>query len=452
MVRPALALLLASAAFAQAPQITGYWEGVLASPAGRLRIGVHISQEAAALQGKLDSIDQSAFGLSLENVIFEQNELRFELRVAGASYKGVLNDAGDEISGTFTQGGDMPLVLKKTARSAEPPKRPQVPVKPYPYKEDDVTFPNKSAEGVTLAGTLTMPRGKAPFPAVVLITGSGPQDRNESLMGHKPFLILADRLTRQGIAVLRYDDRGTAGSTGNFAGATTQDFATDAAAAVDYLKTRSEIAPARIGLLGHSEGGIVAPLVANSRRDIAFVVLLAGTALPGDKIIIGQSAAILKAQGAAEDMIRRQQVAQESIFTAVKDAADEASAAENIRKIVGESPRAAAQIKSVTSPWFRNFLCYDPAPALAKLTVPVLALNGELDLQVLARENLPVIEASLKEGGNPDYRVMRLPNLNHLFQTAKTGAPAEYGQIEETMAPAALDVISNWIRAHTGLQ
>lgn len=452
MGRIAIALIPLLAAWAQAPPVIGYWEGTLAAPSGRLRIGVHVSQGDGGLTGKLDSIDHGAFGLPLQDVVLDNSEFRFVLKVAGASFKGTLNEAGTEISGTFTQGGDLPLVLKKTVKSAEPPKRPQVPAKPYPYKEEEVTFENKSAEGVTLAGTLTSPRGQGPFPAAVLISGSGPQDRDETLMGHKPFLVLADHLTRQGIAVLRYDDRGTARSTGKFAEATTQDFATDASAAVDYLKSREDIDSGKIGLVGHSEGGIIAPIVAVNRQDLAFIVLLAGTAVPGDQVIVRQEQALLKAQGVGEEVMARQMAMQEAIFAAVKESKDAAEAAERVRKIVGNSPQAEARIRAVSSPWLRNFLVYDPAPTLAKVNVPVLALNGELDLQVLPGQNVPVMEAALKDGGNPDYRVVRLPNLNHLFQTATTGSPSEYGLIEETMAPVALETISKWIRAHTGIQ
>lgn len=449
-------LLLALSALLQKPAIEGDWMGTLDTPGGKLRVVVHVSRSSeGALAGMLDSPDQGAFGLHLQDVAFEGSEFRFALKVAGASFKGALNEAGAEIAGTFTQGGDMPLVLKKSDKPPEAPKRPQVPAKPYPYREEQVTFENKGVS-IRLGGTLTLPPGKGPHPAAVLISGSGPQDRDESLMGHKPFLILADHLTRQGIAVLRYDDRGIGASGGKLGEGTSEDFATDTSSAVDYLKSRSEIDPKRIGLIGHSEGGIIAPMVEVRRQNadpgIAYLVLMAGTAVTGEEVLYAQGQAILKINGAGEEVRERQKAAQKAFFDVVRNVKDPAEAEAQMRKTIGESPQITQQIKTVNSPWFRFFLFYDPAPTLAKVKAPVLAINGELDSQVLPDQNLPVLEAALKKGGNEDYRIARLGGLNHLLQTAKTGGPGEYAQIEETMSPVALETISAWVRAHTGLK
>jgi uncharacterized protein len=287
---------------------------------------------------------------------------------------------------------------------------------------------------------------------VVLITGSGPQNRDEELMGHKPFLVLADHLTRQGIAVLRYDDRGVGKSTGSFASATSEDFAGDAWAAWQKLSTRPDIDPKRIGLLGHSEGGLIAPMLAAAHPEIAFVVMLAGPGVTGEQIMLAQSAAIMKASGAPQAAIDANVSIQKQVFAILREETSTARIVERLGAIpVGTKEASAALVKQSSSPWLRFFAFYDPAPALAKVRCPVLALGGALDLQVLPDQNLPAIESTLKQGGNTDVTVVRMPGLNHLFQSAKTGLPAEYAQIEETMAPAALETITTWIRKRVGL-
>jgi pimeloyl-ACP methyl ester carboxylesterase len=303
---------------------------------------------------------------------------------------------------------------------------------------------------------------------VLLITGSGPQDRDETIFGHKPFLVLADYLTRRGIAVLRVDDRGVGGSSGSTSKSTTADFADDVLAGVAFLKGRPEVNAAEIGLIGHSEGGVIAPLVASRSRDIAFIVLLAGTGLPGDQILSLQAAAILKLAGADAELLARQRALQERIFTLVRQEKDNAAAEKKIRAVLEEAlarmkkedktgalqslsglSSADAQVQAALSPWFRHFLDYDPRPALRKVTCPVLALNGDKDVQVPAKVNLKAIADALKEAGNKDVTTQELPNLNHLFQTCKTGAVTEYAALEETIAPAALEMIAQWIAERT---
>jgi pimeloyl-ACP methyl ester carboxylesterase len=299
---------------------------------------------------------------------------------------------------------------------------------------------------VTLAATLTVPQGKGPFPAVVLITGSGPQDRDESLLGHKPFLVLSDYLTRHGIAVLRADDRGTAKSTGDFSTGTTADFATDTEAGIIYLRTRPEIDPHKIGLIGHSEGGVIAPMIAARNKDVAFIVMMAGTGVPGDAVLVAQGEAIQIAGGMSPDEAAKKAAKEKEILTLVETEKDEAVLEKEMKeKMAGDIPenQMGAQIKQVTSPWFRYFLTYDPAIALRKVTCPVLAMNGSLDKQVLPDQNLPAIRKALAD--NPRAEVDELPGLNHLFQTAKTGSPSEYAQIDETISPVALDKMASWI-------
>ncbi len=349
--------------------------------------------------------------------------------------------------------------------------RPQEPKPPYPYYEEEVFFLNEKHR-IRLAGTLTLPQSEGPFPAVVLITGSGPQDRNEDMFGHKPFLVLADHLTRLGIAVLRVDDRGVGKSTGSFSEATSQDFAADVLAGIDYLKTRNEIDHGKIGLLGHCEGGLIAPMVAAESRDVAFMVMMAGPSLKGEQIVVGAGGADLKGGWMSDELVAENRATQERIFAIIKEEKDRGVAEIKIRKeaevfrdlaarIKTEAPESkkkiaeavAAAIESQTqlflSRWFRFYLMYDPRTALMKIKCPVLAVNGERDIQVPAKENLEAIRQALESGGNKDFTVLLLPNLNHLFQTAESGAISEYEQIEETLSILALDTVSNWILKHT---
>jgi uncharacterized protein len=339
-------------------------------------------------------------------------------------------------------------------------KRPQEPQKPYPYYTEDVTFQNISAR-VDLAGTLTLPTTESPYPVVILISGSGAQNRNEEISGHKPFLIIADHLTRNGIAVLRYDDRGVGKSTGNFGEATTVDFATDVASAVAYLKTRKEINKYNIGLIGHSEGGIVAPMVASSSEDVAFIVLLASPGIELRKVLMKQQELIPRAMGASEAEIQKSIEINEKAFEMISTSDDRNALKASLAKLIEENydvipaklrpPNMTKeqvmtmQSESLSSPWFQNLLNYNPVPTLGKVTCPVLALNGEKDIQVTPKENLTGISDALINGGNTNVTVKELAGLNHLFQNCETGSLTEYGTIEETFSPLALKIISEWI-------
>jgi fermentation-respiration switch protein FrsA (DUF1100 family) len=301
---------------------------------------------------------------------------------------------------------------------------------------------------------------------VVLVSGSGPQDRDEALFGHKPFLVLADHLARSGIGVLRYDDRGVGESEGDFASATTEDFATDALAAVDYLVEHPGADPARVGIIGHSEGGIVAPIAATRSRRVAFVVSLAGTGIPGRDLLELQTRKILEASGVPAPLVELNGRLQERFLNLVQEAGDAEGALEVAREELegawGGLPQAAIealglaaqvdraleeQVRRIASPWLFFFLSFDPATVLEKVTVPVLAVNGSLDLQVPPDPNLRLIRQALERGGNQSGTVVELEGLNHLFQTAESGLPSEYGRIEETMAPQVLHLVSDWILA-----
>jgi len=387
-------------------------------------------------------------GLPATKVTRDGATVKVDIEKIGGTFEGQVAADSNSIVGTFTQGGPTPLVLHRLKDESEIElRRPQNPTKPYPYHGEDVTYDNK-IQNVTLAATLTIPQGKGPFPAVVLITGSGPQDRDESLLGHKPFLVLSDYLTRHGIAVLRADDRGTAKSTGDFSTATTADFATDTEAGIAYLKTRAEIDPHKIGLIGHSEGGIIAPMIAARNPDVAFIVMMAGSGVPGDEILVAQVQAIAESSGKTHEEAVKTAAKQREILALVKSEKDPAVLEKELKeKLSGEGLEAQAgiEIKALTSPWFRYFMAYDPATALRKVTCPVLAINGEKDMQVPPKQNLPAIRKALEQAGNKHFEVDELPGLNHLFQTAKTGSPAEYASIEETISPVALDKVSSWI-------
>lgn len=431
--------------------IDGTWEGTL-DVGQKLRLVLHLTTTKDGLGATLDSPDQGAASIAATGARREGAMLTVEIATIGAKYQGTIAKDLSAIDGTFSQGGgSFPLALKRGAAAqpdAKPaePRRPQNPVKPYPYRAEDLKYPNPGA-GIELAATLTIPAGKGPFPAVVLVTGSGQQDRDESLLGHKPFLVLSDYLTRKGIVVLRSDDRGAGGSGGDFAAATTADFATDVEAAVAYLKTRPEVDPHRIGLAGHSEGGVIAPMVAARNRDIAFIVMMAGSGVPGDQIIVAQVVAGAEAAGVNHENAVAAGVQERRILDLVVHEKDEAVLKQKLSAELKDFPPAQFDIvyRQLTSPWYRYFLSYDPGTALRKVTCPVLAINGEKDTQVPPGLNLPAIRKALQEGGNQHFEVDQLPGLNHLFQHAKTGAVTEYAAIEETFSPEVLEKIAAWI-------
>lgn len=441
--------------------LSGDWMGSLKVPGNELRIVFHIAFDSTGLPTvTLDSPDQGAKGIPASDLTISDGVVRLNVSVIGGSYEGVLDHEKRIMSGKWNQGGQsFPLEMTFYEELPEA-RRPQNPRKPYPYKEEMVRFENKR-DSVTLAGTLTCPRSGQPVPAAVLISGSGAQDRDETIFDHHPFRVIADHLTRSGVAVLRYDDRGVGESTGNFTASTSVDFKRDVLAAVRFLKTRKEINPGKIGLIGHSEGGIIAPMAAAESEDIAFIILLAGSAVPGEEIIQAQTKLLFKAAGKSNRAIEANLKLQEALFQVLKNEPDRNKAAKKIRAVNNTflettDPEILAELglnetilkgqtQSLNLPWMRFFLIYDPAVTLKKVKCPVLALNGSKDLQVPARQNLDVIAGTLKEAGHPDYTVEELPDLNHLFQKAETGHVSEYGKIEQTFSPVALERISEWI-------
>lgn len=443
----------------QNEKFTGTWEGTLQAGVD-LKIVFHIAKDGKV---KADSPDQSAFGLPCSDAIINQNEIRFEITEVKASYTGKLvNDSTME--GIFTQGVDLPLTLKKKGNPGLR-KRPQTPLPPFPYSTEEVIYPNADST-LRFGATLSIPAGKGPFPAVVLITGSGPQNRDEEILGHKFFMVLADHLTRNGILVLRADDRGVGKSTGNFSKATSEDFAKDISTHVDYLLTRNEVNKKWIGLIGHSEGGMIAPMVAAARKDIAFLVLMAGPGVKCMDLLVEQNVAIARTAGTSEaamdglrTLFRKMATAvlatadMKTAFASASAIADDwaAQTDSSIQQSLGvETKKKRDQyVRSLVlefqTPWFRYFLQFDPAPWLQKIKCPVLAINGEKDIQVISGQNLPGMKAALKKSKSKNYEVKELPGLNHLFQTCTACNTGEYGELEETLSPLALNSISEWL-------
>ncbi len=435
----------------------GVWQGALEGNGMRLRLQLHVSHDdQKQLVAALDSPDQGVSGLPAIHVIQKDASFHFEIPVVSGVYDGTLNAAKKAITGSWTQNNvEQKLDFRRSDQLLELV-RPQNPVKPYPYKEEEIAFPNGKAK-ISLAGTLTLPRAPGPFPAAVLLSDSGPHDRDECIVGHRPFLVLADHLTRKGIAVLRFDKRGIGKSTGDYANATTEDFAGDAEAALVYLKTRKEVDPKKTGLIGHGEGGVIAPLVAAHSNDVAWIVLLAGPGLNGEDTLLLQSELILKTAGVDDEQIAKTREFNKQTYALVRQEKDTATLQAKLSDLVENSGMSASlppaalqsQVRLMVSPWFRFSLDYDPVPTLQKTVCPVLALNGEKDLQVAPKENLAKIQKALQDGGNKDFQTAELPGLNHLFQHSPTGSPTEYGSILETMAPEALNAASDWVLKHT---
>jgi len=435
------------------------WDGMLDAGGTKLRLVLHVhTAPAGGTVATLDSVDQKVEGLAVTGLSRTDDKMGFQIPIVGGRYDGTIAADGQSIKGWWVQGASLPLTFNRRAPgaaapvAAEAPKRPQMPQPPFPYRIEDVSFADAGAK---LAGTLMLPPGR-PVATVVLVAGSGPQTRDEEVSGHKIFLVLSDYLARHRIAVLRYDKRGIGASTGDYLHATSMDFATDTEAAVAYLRSRPDIDPRHIGLIGHSEGGLVAPIVAGKDPRVAFVVLMAGPGENGLKLLLEQGDLILKADGASDQTIATSHGIRQALFEAIRDEPDQQKRDAKLRAIIEATPAAKnmtpaaidGQIRAISTDWFRNFFSYDPVPALSKIRVPVLAIGGSLDLQVPAAENLAAIRTALAD--NKHVTIAELPGLNHLFQPAKTGSPSEYGNIELTMAPAALEMITDWVVKQTG--
>lgn len=442
-----------------APSLDGAWKGEI-NVAGQV-IGIQLNFKGQG--GTIDIPAQGARDLRMENFSAQANQVKFEMlpKPRTATFTGTVE--GDKMSGAFEQAGVKGIW--NATREAAAASAPTANVAKG-YKDEEITFQNGQ---YTLAGTLSIPDGAGPHPGIVLISGSGAQNRDEEIFGFKPFAILADALAGKGIAVLRYDDRGIGGSTTGEADDTSETFAKDVEAAYDYLKTRPEINPKKIGLLGDSEGGIIAPMVAVEKGDVAFLVLLAGPGLPGKELLVEQVGAIVKAQGADQATIDQQMAEEKRVIAAVltgqgldqvrADLVAQTKAAagklpEEQRKQLGDLDQWAqktvdAQLAAMEGAWMKFFLTHDPAPVLEKVHAPVLALFGGKDVQVPAATNEPAVKAALEKGGNKDVTTRVFQDANHLFQAAQTGSPAEYATLKPEFAPGVVDTITNWVVEHT---
>lgn len=468
----ALAALLASTSLvtrvrAAAPD--EHWKGAVNLPGTELPFMIHFAKDEAGADTWTATLDipmQGVTGAKMVSVINDGKEIAFTFAQVGAVFKATINDDGQIATGTLRQSGQtFPLTLTRLTdeeAAAAVPKRPQTPQPPFPYEVREVTYKNE-VDGITIAGTLTLPDGDGPFPAVVMITGSGAQDRDEAIMGHQPFWVIADHLSRHGVAVLRSDDRGIGGTGGNIGTSTSENFALDALAGVTFLKGIDRINPAHIGVMGHSEGGIVGPIAAVRSNDVAFVIMLAGTGLPGNEILTLQSRLMMEATGAfTDEQLDEMTAKHRALMEAIINDKPQEEKIEAMMALIqaqgaqGDDARlrqaAAQQLVGLHSPWFKYFLTYDPRPTLRRVTCPVLALNGSIDLQVPADEDLAEIRKALTEAGNKDFTVTKLEGLNHLFQHATTGSVSEYATIEETFSPEALDLITGWINERFGVK
>ncbi|MFI5162128.1 MAG: alpha/beta hydrolase family protein [Sphingobacteriales bacterium] len=466
MKRPLITLafiLISCYSFAQS--ITGDWYGALSVNGTNIPLVFHIAKNGDAYTTTFDSPDQGAHGLATDKTTVAGNQLTIEASTYKITYSGIFMPDSDKIKGTFVQGGgSLPLNLGRT-KAAVPAApivtRPQDP-KDFPYKQEEVVFTNPKG-GDQLAGTLTMPSNGKATKIVILITGSGPQNRNEELkpFNHRPFLVWSDWLTRNGIAVLRYDDRGTAQSTGNFTTATSADFADDAEAAVTYVQSRADLKGLSIGLMGHSEGGMIAPIVAARNKAVKFIVLLAGPGVPVTELMLKQVDDQLRLGGATPDQIQRSLAVYKKAYAEIFAHPELPAAqleqqidtieARDLRTFPKEDLHGQSVDKilktnaTLVTPWFRHFLAFNPADYLMKVKCPVLALDGTLDMQVNADANLAAIKAALQKGGNKHFKVVTMDGLNHLFQKATTGSLPEYAQITETVNPLALQTVLDWI-------
>lgn len=460
MKKPALLFLCLVAAVAvRAQGITGDWGGTLKIGPQSLKIVLHITAADSGYAATLDSPDQGAFGLPVDSVLYNAPQLVMKQLGLKATISGTV--AGDSLRGIFVQGGiPLPLTL---VRGDFALRRPQEPKPPFPYRSEEVRVENRK-DSVILAGTLTVPEGKGPFPAVVLVTGSGPQNRDEELAGHKPFAVIADYLTRRGIAVLRCDDRGVGQSTGDFGTATSADFTRDALAAFDYLASRPEVARKKAGIVGHSEGGTIVFMAAAQNPKVNFIVSLAGAATRGDSILLKQNGDIMRLQGAPDsaanayvdvlrDIFRLQEQYPVEYLQVHSDSLAEVLFPAGPRALLPGPVRQNAMTVLTTSQaaWMRYFKQNDPKPYILATRCPVLAVNGTKDTQVDAAINLGLIARYAAESGNKRVTVKAYEGLNHLFQHADTGSPNEYARIEETISPEVLEDIAVWIRSAVGL-
>ena len=453
-----LIALLFNTSIAQ-DNLDGDWNGNLSIMETDLSIIVRFKTVNDSLTGTIDIPQQNASNLPLANINCYFQKISFVLEIPSGNVEFNGEIVQDSIAGSFVQSGVKgSFYLTRFIGTEQEITTPEV----LDFIEEEVTFNNSD---IILSGTLTLPLYPGKHPAVVMITGSGPQNRDEEIYGFKIFKIIAEHFTNNGIAVLRYDDRGIGGSTGNISESTTDDFAEDVIEAVKFLQSRDDIRHDQIGLCGHSEGGIVAPLTASKYKDIAFIILIAGTGVTGEEIIIKQTELIMRAEDKTDEDIKKSLEGQKELFGYISSGKEREEIIAEIKKQILEDfdelpdefkesvvdkeeyAETSANLKyeQLSSPWMSYFLSYDPVPSLEKVTCPVLLIFGELDLQVSVTQNeQPMVDALIK-GGNKDYEVKILQTANHLFQVATTGSPTEYAELPKEFVPGFLDYMTKWI-------
>ncbi len=428
-------------------EFEGHWTGKIVVQGFPLTLDYHISKSENGFTATMDSPDQKSFGNKVKEIIVNGNEINLNFPEYKIFTK--LNYKNDSLTGIYTQyGKNYPLSLSRKTGEYKGINRPQEPKAPFDYQIEEVKFKN-TKDQITLAGTFTYPNGDGPFPTVILISGSGGQNRNEELFNHKPFWVIADYFAKNGIATLRYDDRGIDNSEGFFATSTSEDFAEDAKAGVDFLKIHPKVNASKLGIVGHSEGGMIAPMISASDSSIGFIILLAGPGIPIDELMTLQNIEVSKAAGLAESTIKENAALNHKCYAIIKTEKDLAKTKSKLKKLLSKNKMSELDIQNtinlVCSPWFRFFMKYEPKISLEKVKCPVLAINGDKDIQVTAKENLAGIEAALKKAGNQNYEVKLVENKNHLFQTTQKLGIDEYFENEETFAPDVLKMMLDWI-------
>jgi len=469
--------LFSGNAFCQS--VAGNWQGELQTQGIEIPVIFHISKDSTGkYSATFDSPKQKAYNLACSEVIFKEDSVILMMPLVKGNYAGLLSEDKKMLTGTWNQGpASLPLVLKKISDvvTIKTINRPQTPRPPFPYRSEDVEYDNAD-RSIHFGATFTVPLPdpntnyfRAPvYPTVLLITGSGKQDRDETIFDHKSFAIIADHLTRQGIAVLRVDDRDMGKTTGNFNTSTSADFAKDIEAGLDYLKSRQDVDLNNIGLLGHSEGGMIAPMVASKRSDVKFIVLLAGPGVKISELMEQQSVDVAAAGGTPVNYLDKYRLLYRKLVNTIVNEPDTVTAFSKavvvfddwrkdkdiflVKSTTGVTDEKSKTkfiqtfVKQLSTPWFRYFMKFDPAEYLTKLSCPVLALNGEKDIQVSAKPNLAAIKTALEKNNNKNFKTMEIPGLNHLFQHCKKCSADEYSELEESFDTGSLSIISNWIK------
>lgn len=443
----------AHATAADTTSFLGTWMGTIDAGGASFRVVFTVQQAGPRLSGRMDSPDQGVTDIPVPHILVSADTLRMGVPSIAGQFAGVLDAASDQIQGRWVQGDlSLPLTL---ARTDTPPavQRPQEPLPPFPYVTESLRFATDTPS-VTLEGTLSRPPGDDPVPAVVLVGGMGPQDRDGTRHGHKPFLVLADHLTRAGIAVFRFDERGVGASGGTQRGRTFADFARDVRAAVDRLKRHPGIDTEHIGLIGHAEGGVIASLTAQASGAVRFLALLSSPGLPGDEILADQLDQRAREQGLDRRTRALQRGTQQRMFEALLQEADSASIADDLRRImidangIEQETVIQREVDRLMQPWLRFYLAHAPAKTLQQTDVPVLALYGANDRRIDVPAHRDAVEQAFAD--NPDrLTIQTLDGLNHRLQPSPSGSPADYGRIPETIAPDVLDLLSRWIRPQT---